>query len=442
MKISACFRLFTFSSCVFALSGCGDDEGDLDPGPGSDPANPEPEIDVYARPGLVTVRGSTLVVALNRLSVSFDAALPGQLALVDIGTSTTPGSPAGSERFGIVRTDFESTAIATLDDAGAVIDPAILDSGSTPPGLTATLSGDVVLADTLGGGSGILTIVDRFGTDVVTRLEVEGPTVAGQINVAPETSDFSTNPQDVEIVSATSAWVSRFSVNLDPDATGLELANDVVEINPTTFALTGRRVDLSMFDSLESSGMEDEDTLQPVAFALPESTRNCGVVRPVPDSTDLVLVGCQGFGQPFGEPVQVRATSGVFVVQITGTEAVLVDQYLPSDDAQSAVAVVDAVPLDDTSFVAIQNGSGGGGDAAYLVDLETGSQSLLVESSQAFSLGTPAFDPSTGVLVLPDSAEDGGVRRFTRASDGSFTAGDVVTFSDGPLPPARAYLLP
>lgn len=426
-----------FALGALTLNACGDE---ATPPP---PPSLDVELDVYARPGLLTVRDSTLVIALNRLAVDFDAALPGQLALVDVAVPTTPGSPSGDTRFAVVRSDYQTTAIATLNRDGAVTNPAILDSGSQPPGLTATLSGDVVMADTLGGDSGVMTLIDRFGTDVITNLTLASATVEGQINVAPENSDFSTNPQDVEIVSSTSAWVSRFGFNLDPAASGLELGNDVIEFDPQTLELTGRRVDLSRFDNVAPSDPGDADTLDPVAFALPSTTRNCGEVRPVPETPDLVLVGCRGFAQPFGEVVQVRATSGVFVVRINGTDATVIEQFLPSQDTTAALTVVNALPLDATTFVAVEAGADGAGDRVYAVDLESGEQTLLVESPEAFSLGIMAFDPTTGLLLIPDSSApmSGRLHRLTREDDGSFVADEAVTF-DGPLPPRQAYLLP
>ncbi len=161
-----------------------------------------------------------------------------------------PDSATGP-RFAVVRSDFQSTSIATLDANGAILDEAILSSESQPTGLVAPLSGDVVLANATRNTAGVLNVVDRLGTDVITRFDLETEDVLGQIRVAP--GDFSTNPQDMAIVDQARAWVSRFSVNLDPDAPEADLGNDVIEIDPSTFQATGRRVGLESFTTFTST---------------------------------------------------------------------------------------------------------------------------------------------------------------------------------------------
>ncbi len=66
------------------------------------------------------------------------------------GTGSAPGSPAldplsSTPRYAVVSTDFSSSSIAMLDADFAAINESWLNSGTTYPGLVATLSGDVVL---------------------------------------------------------------------------------------------------------------------------------------------------------------------------------------------------------------------------------------------------------------------------------------------------------
>ncbi|MGF1507980.1 MAG: hypothetical protein ACFB9M_00605 [Myxococcota bacterium] len=407
--------------------------------------------------------------------------------MVDAGMPDAGGEPGpDAPTFGVVRGDFSTTSIAVLAPDGSILDPAILDSGSTPPGLTTALSGDVVLAN-VRPADGVLNIVDRLMTDAVTRFEISTETVLGQVSAQPSES-FASNPQDFALVADDSGWISRFNVNLDETADPLDQGNDIVEFDPTTFELTGERVDLSSFDStgtaqtddgpaevdvfarpglvalrgdtlvvgltLLSFGFDaasqgfvalvDVETSNVVGLELPEGLQNCGDARVVPETSDLVMIGCQGFAQPFGDPPQVRASSGVVVVRVSEDGAgEIVSTWRPNADESLALSVQNVLPIDEFTFVGNEFGAFGvSGDEIFVVDIEADTQALLFEADEAFSVGIPAFDPETGLLILPDaSASDGGLRRFTLGADGPFTPLETITFTDGPLPPRRVYLL-
>ena len=101
-------------------------------------------------------------------------AAPRELALEPLETE-----PA----FAVVSTDFASTSIGVLDAVGNVQRASWYNSGSTSPGLTAALGGDVVLPTTQ-ADDGTFAVIDRLGTDVVTRVRYDG-TLVGQIRLNP-----------------------------------------------------------------------------------------------------------------------------------------------------------------------------------------------------------------------------------------------------------------
>ena len=395
----------------------------------------------------------------------------------------TARSGISGARYGVIRTDFVSTSIAVLDQDGAIVDPAILSSALEAPGLVAPLSGDVVLANAQRGGANVLNIVDRFGTDVITRYDLETAEILGQLRVAP--GNFSTNPHDLAIVDASRAWVSRFSVNLDPSARPADQANDVIEINPTDFSVTGRRVSLDGFTSTTTVQRDQgpveveiyarpsllvlvDDTLvvgltrvsfgfdaaapgqvalinvdsaQLTPFVLPETARNCGSVRAVPNANDLVMVACTGFARPLGDKPQIRASSGVYVLRIAGGQAELMRSWEPRDDVRRPLAVNNLSPLSATRFIAVDHGTiDETGDEAFVVNMSTGEATSLFTAGAAFVIGTSSYDPSTGLLLVPDAA-DATLRRY-RDNSGVFDLEASLTFTDDPLPPRRAYLLP
>ncbi|MEL7372721.1 MAG: hypothetical protein AAFN74_27600, partial [Myxococcota bacterium] len=186
----------------------------------------------------------------------------------------------------------------------------------------------------------------------------------------------------------------------------------------------------------------DADTGQMAPFTLPATNRNCGSVRLAPDASDTVFVACSGFSRPFGDEVRVRATSGVYRLRIVDGEPQLLDAWRPREDASRPVAVQNVVPLSSQRFFGVRFGElDARGDEAFIVDLLTGEATLLFRSTDAFSIGLPAFDAATGLLVVPDSSARV-LRRYRLQPSGDFIDEGTIAFSDGPLPPYQAYLVP
>lgn len=378
-------------------------------------------------------------------------------------------------RFAVVRSDYQSTSIALLDAAGQTVDPAVFSSASAPPGLVAPLSGDVVLPSGTLGADGTFAVIDRYLTDVVTRLALPGGEVIGQVRVAPSTADFSTNPQDIVVVNETSAWVSRYSVDED-DVAGR--GSDLLEVDLASYRQTGRRVslasltttvsgdipiyprpsrmvrvgqtlvvglDLASADFLEAGpgavALVRLDDLSVTRFALPESLRSCGSVSAVPGVADRVVVACMGFPTLDAEPERIRTTSGVFSLRISASGvAEIVWSWRPEGAEPLAVSAV--VPLDADRFVGVESGSTARGpDVAYVIDVASSAADPLLTAASPYSLGRAGWDPDTGRILLPErSAGHAGIHRILSISTG-FELEGVVRFEDGPLPPAAISLL-
>lgn len=394
------------------------------------------------------------------------------------GPDIRPGDP----RFAVVRTDYESTAIATLDDRGEVLAPALISSGSAQPGLVAALSGDVVLGRAR--PSHPLLVVDRLGTDVVTQVDPWTGEVRGQIRVAPESSDFSSNPQDAVELDGGLALVSRFETNRDPAAVGAKRANDLLEIDLTRSARTGRRLDLTPMNGVATlddgteapawarpSGMAvlpsgdvvvglalltpsfdgaapgavalvDPEDLSAVRIPLSDQVRNCGSVEPLPPPTTGVLVGCSGFAVPFGEESTVRRTSALLVLEAVGDGLEVARQWRagPNDP----VAVYEACPLGDRFALAVDYGEvGGEPDRAYLIDLGGGSPPQLVLTAEGpFTLGQASLDPDTGLVLIPERSDRRPVLHRLRWDGAALSPADTpIRFTDGPLPPTATQPL-
>jgi hypothetical protein len=141
-------------------------------------------------------------------------------------------APPTQPVFAVVRTDYLSSAIALIGEDATPIERDFVDSGSRVSTLTTALSGDVVLPSTPLRGNGVAWI-DRYGVDVLTLVGFDATTA--QIDVRGDTSTshsgFSANPHDAVDLDGTRVLVTRYGVNVDPNATEFARGNDVVVVD-------------------------------------------------------------------------------------------------------------------------------------------------------------------------------------------------------------------
>jgi hypothetical protein len=377
--------------------------------------------------------------------------------------------------FAVVSTNYSgATSISLLGQDGSVVEDEWVGSKTKNPDLRTPLADDVVLPST-SFSRRYLTTIER-GLGVVTRFDLNDGSVLGQLRTdeSPETDKaaFHSNPQDVYYVSEDSGWVSRWAPNKDPKAATRELGSDLIEFVPSTMKRTTRRIDLSKFATdveetkydanFKPIGMEKNPAyarpsglmpagkflvvglvratdnysyapgmiavVDPIAGKLVGSlaltgASNCGEVHPVLDEASQVLVVCTG---SFGDQ---GAAAGIFKLELDakGT-AKIVRKFLVADHPKAANSNSFAISLGGDLIVAIAPGSldekmkVAVPDAAFSIDLKTGTQTMLLASKGAYSLGVPAYDATTGVLLIPDagdvSAPRYGVERFTVGKDG------------------------
>ena len=405
------------------------------------------------------------------------------------GAGGDPGTPAldplpESPSFAVVSSDFSETSIAVFDAEFGILDNSWINSGTTFPGLVASLSGDVDLP-TVQAGDGTVALIDRFQTDVVSRFFVPSGNLNGQVRTqGTDPADFSSNPHDLIFVDETSAWATRFGTNADPDAEPVNQGTDLLEIDPSTMTLTGERIDLS---GLNTTGMAmgDSGPVEVEVFARPdrgvrigatlvvglarlsesfnaagpgmtaivdiatgsveglllgEGLANCGRAIPVPGAATKVMVACAGFAQPFGDPPQVRASAGVILLDVTSGLATIETTWRASTEPSSAIPVQNLVALDESRVVAVDFTTGTA-DALYLMNIETGDQELLYESSATFQVGLSAYDPTNDKLYVPDA--DPATNAVIEFDVEQTTATEVGSISIEPsaFPPREVYLL-
>jgi hypothetical protein len=400
------------------------------------------------------------------------------------------GTPAlnpldATPRYAVVSSDFSSSSIAMLDEGFGILDESWVNSGTTHPGLVATLSGDVVLP-TRQAGDGTFAVIDRFLTDVVTRFFVPSGNLNGQVRTHGDVGEtgFSSNPQDLIFVDADSAWVPRYQPNLDPSALPETLGNDLFEINSTDMSATGARIDLSSLNTTATVATE-EGPVEVEVFARPSrgvligstvlvgldrisvgfdaagsgmvavvdleddsvegvelpGLKSCGRIVPVPGAPAKVIVACIGFSQPFGDEAQIRASSGIAVLDVGESGATIERIWRAADDPVSAIAVNFAIALDAQRVVGLANGDFvTNTDALYVTDLESGAQELMHESTGSFAVGVSAYDAEGKILYVPDAAENV-VIELAATAEGFVEVGSTAIAPSLSLPPRQVYQL-
>jgi hypothetical protein len=402
------------------------------------------------------------------------------------GQSGEPGTPAldplgAMPAYAVISSDFSSTSIAMLDGRFEIIEESWLNSGTTYPGLVATLSGDVVLP-TRQQGDGTFGVIDRFLTDVITQFFVPSGNLNGQARTQGDTGDsgFSSNPQDIIFIDAQSAWVTRYEPNLDPNAAPENQGSDLYEINPKDWSTTGARIDLSTLNTIEM--VEDapvEVFARPSRGVLIDSTilvgldrisaafdaagtgivalvniedksitsveltglKNCGRVVAVPGEANKATVACTGFSNPFGDEAQIRATAGVAMLDVQPEGVAVERMWRASDDAGSPIAVSGMIALDAEHVLAVAHGNFvDTTDVLYDINLTDGAVLPVLTSPGSFTIGVSAYDADRGMLHVPDAARNA-VIELEENADGFTETGSTEIAPNLGLPPTQVYVL-
>jgi hypothetical protein len=411
----------------------------------------------------------------------------------DNGSSTSNAALAPLDampRYAVVSSDFSSSSIAMLDENFSLLDESWLNSGTTYPGLVATLSGDVVLPNRQ-AGDGTFAVIDRYFTDVVTRFFVPSGNLNGQVRTHGDVGDsgFSSNPQDFVFVGENSAWAPRYESNLNPSAPPENQGNDLIEFNPADMSPTGARIDLSSLNTtatvMTSDGPAEVDVFaRPSRGVLVGSTlvvgldrisasfdaagagmvavvdledesitglelpglQSCGNTVPVPGAPSKVVVACVGFAVPFGDEPQVRASSGIALLDVSESSVTIERVWRVADHPMDPIAVNSVVAIDERRVIGVAAvGFAPTVEELHLMDLVTETQKLVHDSTandptQFVLIGLSAYDADSEMLYVPDVAENA-VVEFAADGDDFAEVGSTEIAPGLGLPPMKVYLL-
>ena len=169
--------------------------------------------------------------------------------------------------------------------------------------------------------------------------------------------------------------------------------------------------------------------------------KSCGNAVPIPRAPTKVAVGCVGFAQPFGDEPQVRASSGIAVIEVSDGAASIERIWRVSEEPDSAIAVNFIAALDDARVLGVASGDfTSRPDVLHLIDLETGEQTIVHESTDSFVIGVSAYDPDRDMLYVPDASANA-VVEFAVEPSGFVELAQIQIAPGLGLPPTRVHLL-
>jgi hypothetical protein len=347
---------------------------------------------------------------------------------VSAGTSSTGGIPldAGGvcpSFLSVASSDFVSTDISVLSPGGTAVSPSILSSGSAPAGLTAALSGDVVLP--LAPTPGEVVLIDRFSA-VVTWVT---PSIHIAIRQLPVGTGFSANPHDYLELSPTKAYVTRYETNANAGQQVDDGGGDVLVVNPQAPSITGRvpftadegflprpdrmmRVGSEVWVSLQrfDASFTTEGDARFVGISTTDDTlawtldlpglADCGGVAMSP-AGDVVAVACSGaFGD--ADPLQ---RSGIVLLDATAHPPVEIRRIAAATQLGTQLGLTLAYASPDLLVgVALGGPTAVPDDVAFTVDLTSDTAAVVLDAGAAFKLGDVRCSPGcTDLCFLADA---------------------------------------
>jgi DNA-binding beta-propeller fold protein YncE len=390
-----------------------------------------------------------LVCGCNLSPVSTSTGLDGGLPEAGTGGSDAGAGSQCPRALLVLDTDYASTNVSVLSTAGAVLSGSLISSGVKPPGLSAALSGDVILPFST-PLSGDLVLIDQKN-DAIDWIDPTSAAVIAQISVA---TGFDADPTDYLEVAPGKAYVTRYDTNTTPGMQPFDAGGDVLILDATQHTVTGR-IDLTN---------PDDGTLLPRAYRMllvggqvwvslerldvtymTAGDERIAGIDPATDTRTftLDLMGLENCGglalSPSGKVVAVAcggsptstsdtAHSGLVTLDATKTPPVILERYPVATTFGGALAptlafasetLVVGVVYGDSSVMPARN------DVGFTLDLTSGTATKLVDAGMPFKLGSVFCTPGCGDRCAMADAQANGVR-FWQLTNGALVAQPTV----------------
>lgn len=381
----------------------------------------------------------------------------------DPGTAQEPAPWA----IAMVSSDYAASEIGILSrKEGALFHEAVFDSARTAPGLSAALSGDVVLPSAPNAFSWLF-LIDRYPNAAVTLLDAQTFKPLVQFSVG---TGYSANPQDLLVIDAHTAYVTRLNPNPHPGRQPYDAGDDILIVDPQSGAIKGRialpeegkspnghayswrpcrlrRVGRFVYASLNhlsndfrEAGAAALARIDPAEHRVERVFTFPGLANPVglsydPDR-DTLFVACNGLYAAGAAPQ--LAQSGLLALSGAATDEP--SWRLLRRAAEDSLGRPFGFEIEHFAgfVIAVRNGdlAAGQGDRIVAVDPESGAEQTIYTTSSAFGSGGLLADAFQGLLYIGDA--DARAPRVVRlsAANGRFrVAGETSNSPVFGLPP-------
>jgi hypothetical protein len=357
----------------------------------------------------------------------------------------------------VVDSDYMSTNVSVVSPTGTVLSASIVSSASTPPGLTAALSGDVI-TPLAKPPSGDLVLIDR-ANGAIDWIDATTGVVKDQLSVA---TGFYSDPQDYLEVSATKAYVTRYMDNTTSSTMPFSQGGDVLIVDLTSHAITGR---IGMTDPDDGALWPRPDRMLSVNGAVWVSLERLDAtymssgdarIAGVDPSTDARtfeldltgLVSCGGLAiSPSGKVVAAScsgegaeqtnvATSGIVLLDATQSPPVVLERFPTSKGGAVGPSIAFA---SETTLVGFLYGdltiTPPRNDVAFALDTTTGAMTTLLDAGAPFVLGDVKCTPGCADTCVMADAHANGLRVWDITASGLTLASTVSVDPKIGLPP-------
>jgi hypothetical protein len=370
-------------------------------------------------------------------------ATPSPDAAGDAAKGTDAATVVCPSAVDIMCSDYTTTNIEIANLDGTSISGSFVSSGSTPTGLTTALSGDVDIPF-LPPASGHVVLIDRYGTNVLTWMNLSTAGVLAQLTVG---TGFDANPQDYIETDATHAYVSRYGTNPTPGQTMYDTGGDLLIVDTSNYSIAGHIAMpeenpalLPCPSGMNWIGSEVVVTLQRFSsdFTQIGDGRFVGV-SPATNAIDWTvnITGLQDCGRVYISPSgktaaiacagQPDATTNSF--DPSGSDIVLYDitQMPPVQTKRLGLGASLQVGIQpqlafasETSILALTYGDDTAGDTVFAVDTGTAVVTHLGSESMADAYAAPFCSPGCSDVCFLADAQANAIVRWSFAN-GTFT---------------------
>jgi hypothetical protein len=367
--------------------------------------------------------GAACTGAIAACNVSSGPATSGGVSL-DGGANEGQDGGACPTFLGVVDSDFMTSNVSVLSSTGEALSPSIISSGSTSPGVSAALSGDVVLP--LATTPGTIVLIDRTNA-VLTWVDPATARVVHQLSVG---TGFASNPHDYVAMSPTRAYVTRYENNPTPGRQPYDVGGDVLVVDPSAATITGNvpfamdgaflprpdrmmRVGDQVWVSLlrfDVSGYMTEGDARFVGVSTVDDSiawtldlpgvANCSGLALSPSGT-VVAVSCSGAFSDV-DPIQ---RSAIVLLDATRVPPVEIERIPAAAQLGAQLGFTLAYARGGLLFGTAFGGTPSrANDIAYTVDVGSAMATVLFDAGAPFELGDVRCSPGcTNLCFLTDA---------------------------------------